>query len=202
MSEIKLPETIGDQILFNSAKFSEAVWLVSPETGQSINFREVNEIISEIGRRLIATGIERGSSIAIAAPNSTASCLMFMAVVCSGFVAVPLNLVAGSAILAYTIEHSEAKFIFVAEDCKDLINAAVAQQNSSVKLIKLDPVRGPDLAALPSEGKEFKEENFKSKPSDIALLMYTSGTTGKPKGVMLAMQIYWLQADLYLLVMK
>ena len=105
MSEIKLPETIGDQILFNSSKFSEAVWLVSPENGQSINFREVNETISEIGRRLIETGIERGSSIAIAAPNSTASCLMFMAVVCSGFVAVPLNLVAGSAILAYTIEH-------------------------------------------------------------------------------------------------
>ena len=69
---------------------------------------------------------------------------MFMAVVCSGFVAVPLNLVAGSAILAYTIEHSEAKLIFVADDCRDLIDAAVAQQDSSVQLIKLDPVRGPD----------------------------------------------------------
>ena len=186
MSEIKLPETIGDQILFNSSKFSDAVWLVSPETGQSISFREVNEIISEIGRRLIETGIERGSSIAIAAPNSTASCLMFMAVVCSGFVAVPLNLVAGSAILAYTIEHSEAKFIFVADDCKDLIDSAVAQQNSSVKLIKLDPVRGPDLAALPSEVKKLQLDGIESKPTDIALLMYTSGTTGKPKGVMLS----------------
>ena len=51
MSEIKLPETIGDQILFNSSKFSEAVWLVSTENGQSINFREVNETISTIGRR-------------------------------------------------------------------------------------------------------------------------------------------------------
>ena len=61
MSEIKLPETIGDQILFNSSKFSEAVWLVSPETRQSINFREVNETISEIRRRLIETGIERGA---------------------------------------------------------------------------------------------------------------------------------------------
>ena len=186
MSEIKLPETIGDQILFNNSNFSDAVWLVSPETGQSISFREVDEIISAIGQKLIETGIERGSSIAIAAPNSTASCLMFMAVVCSGFVAVPLNLVAGSAILAYTIEHSEAKFIFVADDCKDLIDSAVAQQNSSVKLIKLDPVRGPDLAALPSEVKKFQLEGIDSKPTDIALLMYTSGTTGKPKGVMLS----------------
>ena len=48
MSEIKLPETIFDQILFNSSKFSEAVWLVSPETRQSINFREVNETIPKL----------------------------------------------------------------------------------------------------------------------------------------------------------
>ena len=186
MSKIKFSETIGDQILSNSLNFSDAVWLVSPETGQSISFRELNETISAIGQKLIETGIGRGSSIAIAAPNSTASCLMFMAIVSSGFVAVPLNLVAGSTILAYTIEHSEAKFIFVADDCRDLIASAVAQQNSNVKLIKLDPVRGPDLDALHSEVKELQLEDIKSKPTDIALLMYTSGTTGKPKGVMLS----------------
>ena len=186
MSEIKFPETIGDQILYNSCKFPEAVWLISPETNQTISFREVNETISAIGQKLIETGIERGSSIAIAAPNSPASCLMFMAIVSSGFVAVPLNLVAGSTILAYTIEHSEAKFIFVADDCRDLIASAVAQQNNSVKLVKLDPVRGPDLAALPLEVNDLKLEDIKSKANDIALLMYTSGTTGKPKGVMLS----------------
>ncbi|MDC3129452.1 AMP-binding protein [Paracoccaceae bacterium] len=186
MSNIKFPETIGGQILYNSCKFPEAVWLVSPETGQSINFKEVNQTISVIGQKLIETGIERGSSIAIAAPNSSASCLMFMAIVSSGFVAVPLNLVAGSAILAYTIEHSEAKFIFVADHCRDLIDSAVAQQNSIVKLVKLDLVSGPDLSALPSEVKELQLEAIRSKPTDIALLMYTSGTTGKPKGVMLS----------------
>jgi len=104
----------------------------------------------EIGQRLIATGIERGSSIAIASPNSTASCLLFMAIVSSGFVAVPLNLVAGSAILAYTIEHSEAKFIFVADDCRDLINSALIHQNRKVMLIRLDPSMGPDLESLPT----------------------------------------------------
>ena len=186
MSEIKFPETIGDQILYNSCKFPEAVWLISPETNQTISFREVNENISTIGQKLIETGIERGSSIAIAAPNSPASCLMFMAIVSSGFVAVPLNLVAGSTILAYTIEHSEAKFIFVADDCRDLIASAVAQQNNSVKLVKLDPVRGPDLETLPLEVNDLNLEDIKSKPNDIALLMYTSGTTGKPKGVMLS----------------
>lgn len=186
MTEVQFPETIGDQIIFNSSKSAEAVWLVSPETNQTISFGQVHETIMEIGQRLIETGIERGSSIAIASPNSTASCLLFTAIVSSGFVAVPLNLVAGSAILAYTIEHSEAKFIFVANDCRDLINSAVSLQNSKVKLIGLDPAMGPDLDALPTIGKQIKLKNIRSKPTDIALLMYTSGTTGKPKGVMLS----------------
>ena len=56
MSEIKFPETIGDQILFNSSKFPEAVWLISPETNQTISFREVNKTISTIGQKLIETG--------------------------------------------------------------------------------------------------------------------------------------------------
>ena len=186
MTEVQFPETIGDQIIFNSSKSAEAIWLVSPETNQTISFGQVHETIMEIGQRLIETGIERGSSIAIASPNSTASCLLFAAIVSSGFVAVPLNLVAGSAILAYTIEHSEAKFIFVANDCRDLINSAVSLQNSKVNLIGLDSAMGPDLDALPTIGKQIKLKNIRSKPTDIALLMYTSGTTGKPKGVMLS----------------
>ena len=156
MNEIQFPETIGDQIIFNSSKSAEAVWLVSPETNQTISFGQVHEAILEIGQRLIETGIERGSSIAIASPNSTASCLLFMAIVSSGFVAVPLNLVAGSAILGYTIEHSEAKFIFVADDCRDLINSALIHQNRKVRLIRLDPSMGPDLDSLPTIENEIK----------------------------------------------
>jgi acyl-CoA synthetase (AMP-forming)/AMP-acid ligase II len=186
VNETQLPETIDDQILFNSTNFSESIWLVLPETNQFISFRDVNEIVVKIGQKLIETGIERGSSIAIASPNSSASCLMFMAIVSSGFVAVPLNLVAGSAILAYTIEHSEAKLIFVAEDCRSLINSALALQNNNVEIIELDPVQGPDLNSFPYKEKKFELKNIKPKSNDIALLMYTSGTTGKPKGVMLS----------------
>ena len=74
MTEVQLPETIGDQIIFNSSKSAEAVWLVSPETNKTISFGQVHETILEIGQRLIETGIERGSSIAIASPNS---CLLY-----------------------------------------------------------------------------------------------------------------------------
>ena len=52
MTEVQFPETIGDQIIFNSSKSAEAVWLVAPETNQTVSFGQVHETIMEIGQRL------------------------------------------------------------------------------------------------------------------------------------------------------
>ena len=96
MNEIQSPTNIRDQIQFNSTHYGDRTWLISPETSHSVSFREVEETVLKIGQTLLDSGIKPGSSIAIASPNSTASCLMFMAIVSAGFVAVPLNLVAGA----------------------------------------------------------------------------------------------------------
>jgi len=115
VNEIQSPTTIREQIQFNCSNYRDRSWLISPETSHSVSFREVEETVLKIGQTLLEAGIKPGSSIAIASPNSTASCLMFMAIVSAGFVAVPLNLVAGTSILAYTIDHAEVQLIFVGD---------------------------------------------------------------------------------------
>jgi len=179
------PTTIREQIQFNSSHYGDRSWLISPETSHSVNFREVEETVFKIGQTLLDCGIKPGSSIAIASPNSTASCLMFMAIVSAGFVAVPLNLVAGASILAYTIEHAEVQLIFVSEECRELINSAIYKKKNNIAMVLLDPITGPDLNAIPSVENKSPIENKSPASNDVALLMYTSGTTGKPKGVML-----------------
>ena len=140
MNEIQSPITIRDQIQFNSSHYGDRTWLISPETSNSVSFREVEETVSKIGQSLLDSGIKPGSSIAIASPNSTASCLMFMAIVSAGFVAVPLNLVAGASILAYTIDHAEVQLIFVAEECRELINLAIKDKKNEINTVLLDPI--------------------------------------------------------------
>ena len=121
VNEIQSPTTIREQIQFNCSNYGDRSWLISPETSHSVSFCEVQGTVLKIGQTLLKSGIKPGSSIAIASPNSTASCLMFMAIVSAGFVAVPLNLVAGTSILAYTIDHAEVQLIFVAEECRDCL---------------------------------------------------------------------------------
>ena len=185
MSEIQSPTTIREQIQFNSSHYGDRSWLISPETNHSVCFREVEETVLKIGQILLNSGIKPGSSIAIASPNSTASCLMFMAIVSAGFVAVPLNLVAGTSILAYTIDHAEVQLIFVAEECRELINLAIKDKKNGISVVHLDPITGPDLNAITLVKNKLSSKNKSPTSNDVALLMYTSGTTGKPKGVML-----------------
>ena len=185
MNEIQSPTTIREQIQFNCSNYGDRSWLISPETSHSVSFREVEETVFKIGQTLLDSGIKPGSSIAIASPNSTASCLMFMAIVSAGFVAVPLNLVAGTSILAYTIDHAEVQLIFVAEECRELINLAIKDKKNEINTVLLDPITGPDLNAIPKVDNKSSIEDKSPASNDVALLMYTSGTTGKPKGVML-----------------
>ena len=97
----------------------------------------------------------------------------------SGMTQVPLNLVAGEDQLAYIIEHSESKILFSTKSNLDLAKRIIKKSNSDVDLIEIDKDDFVD---------QLKDQNEKLcdlKKSNNALLMYTSGTTGKPKGVML-----------------
>ncbi|NDD10438.1 MAG: long-chain fatty acid--CoA ligase, partial [Rhodobacteraceae bacterium] len=120
MTDQQLPETLKEQVDRNAQMRGDTVWLISPETGEEVSFAQAQTRIVEIAAHLSGLGLKEGASVAIAAPNSIGSCLMFMGAVYAGFVAVPLNLVAGPAIIGYTLRHCEAELIFVADECKEL----------------------------------------------------------------------------------
>ena len=122
-----------------------------------------------IAGTLTARGVEKGESIAILYPNCREALEVLFGVLYGGFRATMINLVAGDSAVAYALEHSGARYGFVHAEQMDLFERTA---NSDM------------LSALQStDAVENQGMLHDLTPDDHALLMYTSGTTGRPKGV-------------------
>ena len=81
--------------------------------------------------------------------------------------------------LAYVLGDSEPKYLFVSNKTKQVAEEANSKLNNNVKIINVDEI---DLTTdYKIKRKEFANDSNK----DVAVLVYTSGTTGNPKGVMI-----------------
>ena len=135
-----------------------------------LNWRDLRDHAREIACDLTGLGVEKGESVAIMLPNGPDAILALFGVLYGGFRATVINLVAGDEAIGYALDHSDARFAFVGAD----------------QLVQFNRVKPDRLGALSLSRRATTERKFALHPlgpDDAALLMYTSGTTGRPKGV-------------------
>ncbi|MDW3181833.1 AMP-binding protein [Roseobacter sp.] len=157
--------TVRDWLAARAADGGTAI--VFPETEETLTWAALRTTAEQMARGMYALGIAKGESVAIIHPNGRAGIEALYAALYGGFRATMINLAAGPAAIAYALEHSQARYAFVHHSQIDIYKT-VAPKGMAL----LDPNDLEDHADLPELSGE-----------DHALLMYTSGTTGKPKGV-------------------
>jgi len=158
--------------------------------GKEISFREVRENTLKLASALQRCGITNGDKVAIYLPNSPEYVYSYLACFHLGAVGVPLDFMLKSDELSSCLGHSEAKVLIAKArpdvDLKEIKEAVDSLETivlcgTSVETQNLASLQYDDLVA--SASTDLPETAIAE--SDPALIMYTSGTTGKPKGILL-----------------
>lgn len=160
----------------------DATWLIAPETGATMTFAQLQRDSRDLARFLLGKGLARGDKVALMLHNSYQTARLLIGTMYGGFMVAPLNLLAQPSQLAYVLDHSDTKLVFTSAEFSGRLKEALAGIRRPVEIVAINPDAGEifDSAALPGLPLPDVTE------SDDALLMYTSGTTGKPKGCVLS----------------
>ncbi len=170
---------------------------------QTYTWLQYNREVRDFASGLAAHGFRRGDLLAVVGDNRPRLYWAQLAAQCLGGVAVPVYQDSIAAELVYVLDHAEVSVI-VAEDQEQVDKIlAIKAQLPRLDLVIFDDPRGLRHYAMPflksfdevqADGRDFdgahrgylEAEIEKGAPDDLALLNYTSGTTGHPKGVMLS----------------
>ena len=187
-------QTLGEMILDAAGRF-EGVALEYQRDGQTvrISYPALGAISTEIAQGLIALGIEPGDRVAILGVTSADWTLADCGSLCAGAVVTPIYHTNSPEECAYVLDHSQARLVFC-EDAAQLAKVELVRDRCPMlehvvtfmpagDAITLDELRHRGCDVPP---ERVYERVASTRAGDVATLVYTSGTTGPPKGCMLS----------------
>jgi fatty-acyl-CoA synthase len=158
--------------------------------GRSLTYREFEERIGRFGNLLSDLGISKGDRVAILLYNTHEYLEIFFALSRMGAIAVPLNFRLAFSEIQYILKDSGACALFFGTEFADLVGRIREAGFSGEKLIAIGE-KAASWATACEDVLQVKSVHFPPLPREVGdedpqILMYTSGTTGVPKGVVLS----------------
>jgi len=157
-----------------SARMSDRVALRLGEA--TLSYRELDDASARVAALLAAHSVGAGDRVGVMLPNVPEFAVVYFGVLRTGAVVVPLNPLLKAREVAYHLTDSEARLIFAWHASAEEATQGASTQGAQV--VEVEP--STFVAALTSHRPS--SEVVDRTPGDTAVILYTSGTTGRPKG--------------------
>ena len=164
-----------------------------------VSWNEASDLVQDLSLGLHEIGVRKNDKISIIAENSYKWCVVDLAIISLGAITVPGYTTSNEDEIFYLLSHSEASVVFLNSKLLSTIENILPKLDKIKHIVCIDEVKSTKLNKtinsfdnLISKGsKSLNKSNFKEdtlhkvKEDDVVSIIYTSGTSSKPKGVML-----------------
>ena len=174
-------KTIVEVVRDNAKAHPEKLALVCD--GQTVSWGAFDQRINKIANLLLSLGVSKGDNIAIISPNSIPYAELFMGILRAGACVTPLSTMASPDALQKMLTDCGARAIFVAAQYLELVDGFIADLDLARFAIDFGHPAFQSYGAA-VDGASDSDPEIQIEMSDAFNLIYSSGTTGTPKGIL------------------
>ena len=159
----------------------DALYAADVDGTQTLRYAELAAARGQVAALLLSLGSNPGDTVSLVMPNGLQTLRLLLGSMAAGWCVNPVNLLSQPEQMRYVLAHSDCRVVIASPEWEAPLREMLANLDRPVTLV----VSAPDAGAVPQADTLAPVDTRAPAPGDTALLMYTSGTTGKPKGVML-----------------
>ena len=182
--DVEIPDVGIHQVILDACQeYGDRMAIIDGPTGRSMTFAQLGDAIRRFAGGLAASGFAKGDVLAIVSPNIPEYAVVFHGTCLAGGTVTTVNPTYGADEIAYQFNDAKATIAVTIGMFLPAVQEA-AQSSGVTDIYTFDPVEGATWVAE-LIGEPFEGTVELNPAEDVAVLPYSSGTTGLPKGVML-----------------
>ena len=194
-SPVPIPETgLYSYVFQHFPKYGKKTALIDGVTGREYSYNEVQESVVNIASGLARSGMQKGDVLALVSPNSVEFCTTFFSTLAMEGIVSTCNPNYTSEELAYQFKNSNSKYVATIPSLLPTIQEAASKAGCVEKMIVLGDDggvgEGKNMISYQNlvndSGSRFPNDIKLDPKKDTAIIPYSSGTTGYPKGVVMS----------------